>query len=451
MSSVNTTEWIKASISEDISTQWKLTALDAAASNFIIRGTWVFSSELDIDKLKKSLSIMLSYVPHMAGRIIKGRLERNNAGIPFSTASIPNIKISDFNNNQTLAEQFADRPNLRKAKRGKEPLMKVKLTSIKDGVVLSICSLHALHDGSSFFTMITNWGLIFRGKTPIEQSLDQSNMPKAEQKISKVEAIQRATQAGWTKFSVFKLLLRLPHIMSRSIKKCSSPIFISNDVFQKLKHIAVQESSDCLLSNNDVISAYLSKKCAQLYTNNEDITYSQAIVIDFRKYLPEIPLNYFGNASFVVKGAEFKAHESLGSVAKRTHDCLEPYLQKPSTALSEEINLSLELGNYNKFHLPYDFFSLFHPKPNTFYISNLSNAPIYSLDFGDDDTPIKPVFVAPPDNPVPILVWPAPPESKGVEIYISGLLTRTLEKKGVVEEWKSELLALSKTCRDLAS
>ena len=434
------TEWIRATEAEHA--PWILTGFDRATLHMVLRGTWIFKAQLDVVRLKESLASILSLYPHLAGRLVEGKEVRcNNAGVPFSVTSRPDIRVSDIQTNHNLANAFADRPKTGKAKKGKEPGLKVRVTHLLDGSVLSVCCMHALMDGNGFYSMVSNWARCQTGRSFPKPLLKQSLMPKPASG-PKYDAIRRAREAGWHRYSLLKLfrLLLSPSLFSGKPCRRAPAVFFPLRLCEELKQSAMAASEGTALTFNDVLCAHLSKMCARLIGHADGVVCRQGIVVDTRQRIPELPPNFVGNGSSCFSGAAFRVGEPLEKIAENTHNSLAPYLKKPSPLLAKETLLALELIAHRALYLPYDFTASLGPSPTTFFINSFLRLPVYDVDFGVEGSPIRPVLVIPHDSPDQILIWPAPPEANGIEIYFGGPLGNALEKQDKEGAWWKEML-----------
>ena len=200
---------------------------------------------------------------------------------------------------------------------------------------------------------------------------------------------------------------------------------------------AIEESGHPELSKTDVLSAHLSRMCTQLMGYSEGTPFGQAIVMDIRGRVPGLPNDFVGNAAYVVGSADFLVGESLAHIASKNHDALTDYLQRPSERLVEVLQLGEDLIVQKALWLPFEMAAHFK-KPEAAYINSFTKFPIYEVDFGVDDKPIKPVCVIPHNLQDPILIWPAPPEVGGIEIYFTGSFARALQKQG--DDWWRQML-----------
>ncbi len=61
----STTEFIQAEGSKPSRAVWQYSPLDQVCLRMVLRGTWLFAGQLDVDDLKKGLKKLLTYYPHL--------------------------------------------------------------------------------------------------------------------------------------------------------------------------------------------------------------------------------------------------------------------------------------------------------------------------------------------------------------------------------------------------
>lgn len=81
----STTEFIQAEDNKPSPDVWQLSPLDQVCLHMVIRGTWLFAGQLDVDDLKEGLKKLLAYYPHLAGRMKEASgITLTNDGVPFT-------------------------------------------------------------------------------------------------------------------------------------------------------------------------------------------------------------------------------------------------------------------------------------------------------------------------------------------------------------------------------
>ncbi len=412
---------------------WKPGRVDRKVFPMVIRGTWVFRHELDVERLTTGLAGLLEHYPHLAGRVVGDeRVALDNTGVPFSVVRRDDLTVAALVADHALAERLVRKPRWKQIRRGKAAPMTVTITRLGDGDVLTLDCWHALMDGHSFYTMARDWARLVKG-LPVEPPVVDQSLLAGDIRRSKDEAVQEARALGWKKFSLLGLVRALPYLLSGKSRERTRPIHLSDAGLERLAATAARESGRDDLSRTDVLTAHIARMCSMLQDLPEGTPFAQAIVVDSRQRIASVPANFVGNAALVIGGTEFRVGESLGEVAARTHRRIGPYLSKPSKSLTREFRLGNELIHHKALWGPYDF-SAHTKRPRVAYINSFVKFPIYDVDFGDSES-ITPVRVIPHNLSDPILIWPAPPDAGGLEIYLTGALARAAKGRPPQDDW----------------
>ncbi|MBN1336060.1 MAG: hypothetical protein JXB39_08880 [Deltaproteobacteria bacterium] len=411
----------------------ELSGIDRAVLPMVIRGTWLYEGGLDPAKLREGLAALLEHYPHVAGRMHDGRIHQTGEGVPFTHTSRPDLTLETLCDDPRLAHDL--HPPWRRAafERGQDPPLAAGLVDLEDGQALTLTCAHACMDGESFYTMARAWSRICTGR-PVEPTvLDPSLLPSFPDR-SKDEAVRAARDAGWVKPSVLRMLPTLARLMLGRLGNRSRPILLDASALDAIGDAAgAGLPEDVRLGRNDVITAHLTRMCARL-CHPPDTVCQQVVVLDGRGHLSGVPDAFVGNVALSALGARFPAGASLPEVALATHRALAPWLARPSPALDALWCTSLELMRHRVLMATYDVSATYTRRPTVFYVNNFARMPVYDVDFGTG----PPVRVVPHDLPDPILVWPAPPGRKGVEVYLAGVLDRASRAWGD-DAWWAEL------------
>jgi shikimate O-hydroxycinnamoyltransferase len=414
----STTEFIQAEESKSSPDVWQFSPLDQACLRMVLRGTWLFAGQLDVDDLKEGLKELLAYYPHLAGRMKEASgITLTNDGVPFTVVDKPGWRLEDLEQRDDFTNINEMTTGIKPArlKKGFDSPLTVKLTRLKDGSVLGVQCSHACMDGESFYTMAYNWGQICRKQEIAEPVLDQSRFPVPGE-LPKEEAEKAALESGWVKMSLLFLVKLLPLYISGTLKKRSRGFHIPADLIERLKQeIAGETGIRC--SANVALSALITKKCFDLYNHNEDTSCSQVTVVNCRDRLPGVPSTFVGNASTTITTPAFKAGANMADIAAIIDQTLDPVRQKPSPRLQELFAINFNVMKNRLPYAPFDVPGMHAKKPTVAYINNFSKLPIYDLDFGSG----KPRFVIPHDLGDQVVIWPAHPGKGGVEVYFSGI------------------------------
>lgn len=425
--------------------EWLLSGMDKALMSMRLRGTWVFPKGFDVQRLKQSLSSLLSHYPHLTGRMVDAEKVRfTNEGVPFYVRRAPHT-IAALAADHSNATSLAHFPNKKKACQGDEAGCTVTLTHLEDGAVLSITCLHALMDGNSFYNMAYHWGRIYAGEAIEPPVLDQSLLPQLPD-WTKEQASQQAQVAGFEKISIWKALKKaLPslwYLITNKQALRARAIHLDEDFIRKLQAQAIEVSGCQDISRNDALCAHISKQLMSLLGHGPETTCSQIVIIDARRRVGRVPASFVGNGAFSADGAIFTGAASFGDIATQTHKALSPYLQRPSKVLEERMAMGLALIHHKLPYLPFDIFGMHTKKPTLFYFNNFAKFPIYETNFGDDTAPLRPALVIPHDLPDPLMLWPAPPDKGGLELYLTGRLAQAVSTPEAMSRWRSALQSL---------
>jgi len=434
MSSNSNIEYIKAEENVHTSKVWNLTLLDQSCYPMVIRGTWIFDKQLEVNILKAGLKKLLNYYPTLCGRMKnKTSINLTNDGVPFTEVDESDLSLKDVNKIKKPIKHFSTEIKPSKIIRGLGPLMSIKITKLNDGCVLGIQCSHMCMDGDSYYTMVYNWGQICKKEDFTKPLLNQSLMPTSEN-ISKEEVIKDAYEERWMKISKWSLLKLLPKFISGILQERTDAFYFSADSLNKLKQKIIAEN-DFTCSTNTALSAFITKMCMGLFKHDENTKYKQVTVANIRNRLEGIPSNFVGNASTFVTTPPFSADASIDKIAKIIHQTIEPIRKTPSPEVKKTMLMSLNNMKYKLLIFPFDFTKLHSKKPTLIHINNFSKLHIYDIDFGFS----KPVSVIPHDLGDQILIWPAHPKKGGVEVYFAGMPARIIHKLEKKDSWIHEM------------
>ena len=429
-----TIEYIKAEENNHPSKVWKLTLLDQSCFPMVLRGTWIFDKQLDVNIIKAGLKKLLSYYPHLCGRMKdKTSVHLTNDGVSFTVIDESGLSIKEINKIKDPIKHFSTVIKPPKIKRGIDPPMSIKITKLKDGCVLGIQCSHMCMDGDSFYTMAYNWAQICKKEDFTKPLLNQSLMPSPEN-ISKDQVIKNAYEQGWMKISKWSLLKMLPKFISGILRERTDAFYFSSDSLNKLKQ-KISVDTDFTCSTNTALSAFIIKMCTRLFKHDEKTKCKQVSVANIRNRLEGIPSNFVGNASTFVTTPSFSAGASIDEIAKIIHQTLEPIRQTPSQEIKKSMLISINNMNYKLLIFPFDFTELHSKKPTLIHINNFSKLHIYDINFGTG----KPVSVIPHDLGDQVLIWPAHPKKGGVEVYFTGIPARIIRKLKEENPWLQEM------------
>ncbi len=400
---------------------WEFTPLDRACVRMVIRGTWIFDTKVDVNLIKDALGKTLSYYPHLAGRM-KNRagITLTNEGAPFSIADEPDLLVEEVleRDDETNIKFFSTEVKPARMIKGLDAPLSAKVTRLKNGSVLGVQCSHACMDGDSFYTMVYNWGKICKNEPIDKPVLDQSLFPRPDD-IPAGEVKAAALEAGWKKLSFTLILKVLPLIVTGVARKRSRPFYISTGTIDRLKE-KISSATGRPCSSNLALSALITKRCLELYNHDEDTRCSVVTVVNTRNRLAGIPATYAGNSSFSIATPAFAAGADIEELAAIIGQTLERIRKSPSPVLQNMMQLNLNVMKHKLPLAPFNIAGMLAKKPTIVYLNNFSRLHIYDIDFGSG----IPVRVIPHDLQDQVVIWPAPPGSGGVEIYLAGIPTR---------------------------
>ncbi|MBI5537042.1 MAG: hypothetical protein HY898_30250 [Deltaproteobacteria bacterium] len=430
---------VRAVDKPSIPSPWTMTELDSANLILVLRGAWLFDQELDEGRLRDGLERVLTFYPHLAGRMVRGRaIELSNAGVPFNVSSQRSISIQDVCASPELAHRFADKLHPLLAQRGHGPLLKIRLTRLRDGTLLNVCCSHACLDGNGFYTFVRNWGAACQGRSFPVPVLDQAAVP-GEDPSPRGALVHKALAEGWSKLSPWTVLRMVMLALLGRLGGRIKVAHLSSSTLRRLRKQAAREASTQSVRTFDALSAHLARMCSRLIDLPQGTPCSVVTILDSRRRVQTLPADFAGNAAFAVTSAQFAAGASLGELTARIQRGLDPYLSFPSPRLAQALRLARALVRHRAWYMPYDAAAMHAASPSLTYVNNFSTLAVYDVDFGQQGAPVLPVRVVPHDLPDPVLIWPAPPDQDGVEVYFAGTYARALRRLPADHPWWSEM------------
>jgi len=400
---------------------WEFTPLDWACFRMVIRGTWFFDATLDPDLMKKTLQKLLSYYPHLAGRMEeKNGIALNNSGVPFLVADEPDLLLEDLLKRDDMVniKEFSLEIKPGRLHKGLDAPLSVKITRLKNGTVLGVQCSHACMDGESFYTMIYNWSRMCRGEA-IEQPVLNQSLLQVPAFNSEAEARKIALAAGWKKMSIFSLFKLLPLLISGLLRKRSRPFHVAAGTIERLKE-QLPDTDGRAFSSNVVLSGLITKRFMELFKHPANTQCTVVTVINTRKRLATIPANYVGNSSLSIASSPFSAAASMDEITLANDQALEKVRISPSAELQHLMELNLYSIKHKLPLAPFDVMGMHAKKPTIIYINNFTKLHIYDIAFGAG----SPVKVIPHNLQDQVVIWPASPADGGVELYFAGVPIR---------------------------
>jgi len=439
MKNENSLEYIYSAINKSSFNMWEFSPLDKSVLAMVIRGTFIFNKDMDVEILKKGLVDILNLYPHLSGRVQKkDGILINNEGVPFVLVEEPDLFVENIGDIEKPIEFFGHNIKGSKIKKGIDPVMSVKVTKLKNGTVLGVQCSHGAFDGDSFYTMIYNWGKLCQNIEIDRPIVDQSYFPEPE-KLTKDETNRKAMSWGWKKFSILSLFTFLYPLITGVLFSRTKGFYFSSKSIKLIKN-ELSKSSGYPISTNIALSALMTSLNIRLHGHERGSFIKTSIVLNMRERHENFPKTFAGNASTVIESEEFLSETELSNIAKYIYESIEPFRSKPSEHLKDFLSLMLNSIKYKLSRIPFNIVKANSKKPTTVYINNFSSLHIYDVDFGFG----SPVQVIPHDLYDPVFIWPANPDKGGFEVYFSGWSCAAIKKLHEDDPWLKEIEGYSK-------
>lgn len=239
-----------------------------------------------------------------------------------------------------------------------EPLVALTGIPIKDGVFGGISCSHAMTDGISLLLFLFAWSCIIEGKDFLPPSTQRlfKGKPIHSDKIDKVFMPPLSELSD-------KIQNRVKH--RRNLKTYSKKEYFSNEFLNELKNKAKRENEKFVISNNQIINAFLLKKYHHQILPDADRIRLRT-PINLREINSDIDPMYIGTAYFI-NITEFTKDEidkmSIYEIAYRlnasiTESRSEKFIKKISyiSEYGVEINADI-LENFSPFNIGTDIVS----------------------------------------------------------------------------------------------
>ncbi len=239
-----------------------------------------------------------------------------------------------------------------------EPLVALTGIPIKDGVFGGISCSHAMTDGISLLLFLFAWSCIIEGKDFLPPSTQRlfKGKPIHSDKIDKVFMPPLSELSD-------KIQNRVKH--RRNLKTYSKKEYFSNEFLNELKNKAKRENEKFVISNNQIINAFLLKKYHHQILPDADRIRLRT-PINLREINSDIDPMCIGTAYFI-NITEFTKDEidkmSIYEIAYRlnasiTESRSEKFIKKISyiSEYGVEINADI-LENFSPFNIGTDIVS----------------------------------------------------------------------------------------------
>lgn len=414
----NYSTYIKSISVDTRQTTWPLTFFDRGLFPAVISAKWIYKHRLDDVALQNSLSHLLSYYPHLAGRVHKGtHVKLTNQGILFQVCTEQNIGIQDVSDTLAATKLFTPPLSRTKLLFANGPLMAVRLTMLSDGCVLCVSCSHCVVDGFSYYTMMKDWSDLSKGLDIEPPVLDQSIL---EQKPThtKAQTKQQALQLGWHSTINLNAVLKLLDMLLKNRRtKRAKPIYFTQETLDQIQGQLLQKHGLRTTKNSIVTALTIKWISSQLkHSNNQDC--SITLIVDCRKRITYIPPKFIGNAVTMITIHIHKANAKIEEIIVDIDKGIQPLRDNHSQQFMDHYKLDSHLRQYKLLLASIDSKNAFSSTPSSYCINNFTQFPVYDVDFEGRG----PEFVIPHFLGDLIMIWPAPPERGGIEVYLSSPL-----------------------------
>lgn len=411
---------------------WRGSCVDAVCKQLVINQFWMYEGCPDIGRMKESLSELLSSYPVLAGRVQGDGILCCGAGAVFETVACPDVETRDIRRWKIPGERFRATFDLKVVLAGRAPVLSVRASLLRNGMLLNVRCSHFCADGNSFYRAMEEWVSLSKGeKTGPGTGYDDSVLPgilagsriyKEMTGYSDEEAGKRLAREGAFRINygaVFRMMWqKFLHIDRR----LSAPVFIHEDEIGAVR-MKVEESCGRKTGRNAVLSA-LTVDMLKGPEGWSGRKVSLVHTADHRGRVAGLSGTYMGNASFTlmpsVLPADIPVEEAAAFVEEDTGRLLSPDTEE------RYFGLYCAMVERKLPYLPFDLDAAWCRRPSTLIINNCLKFNIYGMDFCG----ISPVFAWPLDFGDPVRFWPAPPGMDGVFVYFTGRLAGAV--KGIL-------------------
>jgi len=359
-----------------------------------------YAQHLDAAAVRKSLQETLGFFPLLRSRLV--RSAENEYAYLISEEGLT-FDVSESDQSFTEAKDIGRYITPVRSMEG-NPLARITLTRTPDGSVLAVSISHALVDGFSYFHFLSSWARVCRGERFLPPDTNREGLfPLSQNGGEPVTRENLLDHCG-----LFWAEKRDPRPANPAGEE---RIFIPKDELRALLEEAKKDSPHAMLSENDVISAWLWKNTLPRWIQGagRPETYLTCPV-DCRRIFKTLPKNYFGCAlSFATAsaGLDLLLGASLGELALRIHEAVRrvnhEFVARSMRTL-EQFRRREGLAAMERVHLR-------HPA-HGLIVTNLTRMPIRNLDFG---TGVPAGFLIHSEVPGGAAIFPA---ENGVEVAV---------------------------------
>ena len=395
---------------------WGISVLDKALINLVNRGSWLYSTPIDSQKLRDSLEKTLEYYP-----VFKGRMAADNGSIALCNAEIAYEESAQaqFNCDEIAEEMYL--PSLLKAKydvkgfkKGAFPVLSVKVVKITGGTLVSVAINHVCADGATLYRFMKDWADIFSGRAVTPPVCAQDLFPKPHHTKEELAAI--LAEKKWYKVGMSDLFSMITDRISNT-SIVAKPIFISNAFLEELR---TTYSIGKEVGNNALLCALT---CNRIAGRREMCSVASVVNLRGRAIYPE---GFVGNAVANITSPEFDIDEGIGAAASIIDADLRSKISERES-LEDFFRLYTEAMTLKLPFIPFNLGGTCGKHPSCLIVNNFCGFDIYGVDFGGS----APLKAYPNDLPDNIKIWPGRKDEDGVYLLLRGKITKSFTAEEV--------------------
>lgn len=401
---------------EHPNTSWRFGTLDAVLSGMANSGSWLYSSILDIDKLKDSLATTLDNYPVFAGRMTsKDCITTNNAGVGFEVEQQTKYTCNDLASTFDLPKNLKVKFDIKACKKGLYPIMAIKVSQLADGTLIDVAINHACADGASLYRFMNDWAKVYSNQPIAPVNFTQGLFPKPKHNLA--ELTQILAQKHWCKVG-FKDLFSMIADRNRSKRVIAQPFFVSYATLDELRtKYAVPQN----VGYHALLCAYLSDL---LFDKKAPVNgkYSAVSVVNLRGRAI-FPHDFIGNAVLNLTSDYFDVNDGFAAITDTINKSLKQSLEKEN--LEAFAQIYSEALILKAPFIPFDLKNTYGKRLSCILVNNFASFKVYDICFGSA-TPVK---AYPNDLIDNIKIWPGNKQENGVYVFLRGYLAQIHAKQ----------------------
>lgn len=362
-----------------------LTGIDILHGHVCIPLIFVYKKGFDTDVAERGLVEALKHYPLVSGRFKKDEqgqilVDGNDSGVDFRVYRCDGPM--PYGEHKPLGDDIKRfyKPFMPWQVVGKDqPLLQVDIHRYADdGIVMCVCMVHSVFDGSSFFGFMLDWSRACRGLAIKPPSFDRSVMIKAGQTDIDTRGFGLIYQPP-----ILKGIGIMSRLGWRALTDMKKEIFrIPADTVQRWKDQAkasLPESAS--VNTGKLVTAYVLKTLSPLMPPGVPRSAGMALDMRYIKGLP-LPRDYFGNGLCYAQTCYTEQELARDSLSVLAEKC------RPAADQVSAENVSRLLAVAEQYRQKKAIWRLiFQPAIDTLaggiVQNNLSLLPIYDIDLGN--------------------------------------------------------------------